>query len=154
MVYEAPKKVPSHTRSRQKRMGANVGLCQLLVSLCRLRVGLCQAERRKVRIISSDDEDGEDVWAPEDENAKSSEIDIGQWVIAKFVFKERINYYLAQITGMFEGEFEFEFYREVSIVTCFSKDPGKRNPPWKHYCRVIRKSKDWHNVWFQGKNDV
>ena len=42
MVYEAPKKVPSHTRSRQKRMGANVGLCQLLVSLCRLRVGLCQ----------------------------------------------------------------------------------------------------------------
>ena len=55
----------------------------------------------------------EDVCAPEVRNAKSSEIDFGQWVIAKFVFKERINYYLAQITGMFEGEFEFEFYREL-----------------------------------------
>ena len=48
---------------------------------------------------------------------------VGQWVVAKFSFPKRDNFYLAQITAVFDDDvMEFEFYKVfMSALDVFQK---------------------------------
>ena len=78
--------------------------------------------RKRMRLmIGSDDEDDGDVLA-DDGDAEVVDA-VGHWVIAKFSFTKRDNYYLGQITQVIDDNLmEFQFYRVfMSALHVFQK---------------------------------